>query len=113
MVGYRRFEGLEAATLLAQLYRSARLLVNFFQPSFKLIGKQRGALRNPNHLAPGLRRAKSGAKAQRTNQWEHFYVRQYGFPIRLSRYIAEHSPEKFSISSCSACFDHSDGTQPR
>ena len=41
MVGYRRFEGLEAATLLAQLYRSARLFVNFFQPSFKLIAKQR------------------------------------------------------------------------
>jgi hypothetical protein len=41
MVGYRRFEGLEAAALLAELYRSVRLFVNFFQPSFKLIGKQR------------------------------------------------------------------------
>ncbi|MEY9467853.1 hypothetical protein ABH992_000252 [Bradyrhizobium yuanmingense] len=30
MVGYRRFEGLEAAKLLAELYRSARLFVNFF-----------------------------------------------------------------------------------
>ncbi|MEY9280733.1 hypothetical protein ABIA03_001925 [Bradyrhizobium yuanmingense] len=28
MVGYRRFEGLEAAELLAELYRSARLFVN-------------------------------------------------------------------------------------
>jgi hypothetical protein len=36
MVGYRRFEGLEAAALLAALYRSSRLFVNFFQPSFKL-----------------------------------------------------------------------------
>jgi hypothetical protein len=45
MVGYRRFEGLEAAALLAQLYRSARLFVNFFQPSFKLIGKQRDGAR--------------------------------------------------------------------
>jgi hypothetical protein len=45
MVGYRRFEGLEAATLLAKLYRSARLFVNFFQPSFKLIGKQRDGVR--------------------------------------------------------------------
>lgn len=41
MVGYRRFEGLEAVTLLAKLYRSVRLFVNFFQPSFKLIAKQR------------------------------------------------------------------------
>ncbi len=45
MVGYRRFEGLEAATLLAKLYQSARLLVNFFQPSFKLIAKQRDGAR--------------------------------------------------------------------
>jgi hypothetical protein len=45
MVGYRRFEGLEAAALLAELYRSMRLFVNFFQPSFKLIGKQRDGAR--------------------------------------------------------------------
>lgn len=45
MVGYRRFEGLEAAVLLAQLYRSARLFVNFFQPSFKLIRKERDGAR--------------------------------------------------------------------
>src|SRR5215472_17148712 len=34
-VGYRRFEGLEAAAALATLYRSLRLFVNYFQPSFK------------------------------------------------------------------------------
>jgi hypothetical protein len=43
-VGYRRFEGLEAATALARLYRSLRLFVNYFQPSFKLAGKAREAL---------------------------------------------------------------------
>ncbi|MHC2432662.1 hypothetical protein ACVMB0_000037 [Bradyrhizobium sp. USDA 4451] len=48
MIGYRRFEGLEAATLLAELYRSARLFVNFFQPSFKLIAKQRDGARVRN-----------------------------------------------------------------
>ena len=41
MVGYRRFEGLEAAATLAELYRSVRLFVNFFQPSFKLAEKER------------------------------------------------------------------------
>ena len=41
IVGYRRFEGLEAAAMLAQLYRSTRLFVNFFQPSFKLADKSR------------------------------------------------------------------------
>ncbi|SDF32344.1 hypothetical protein SAMN05216337_105140 [Bradyrhizobium brasilense] len=53
MVGYRRFEGLEAAKLLAELYRSARLFVNFFQPSFKLIAKQRdGARARKTYSAP-------------------------------------------------------------
>jgi hypothetical protein len=45
MVGYRRFEGLDAASLLAELYSIVRLFVNFFQPSFKLIGKQRDGAR--------------------------------------------------------------------
>ena len=41
VVGYRRLEGLEAAAALAELYRSVRLFVNFFQPSFKLAEKSR------------------------------------------------------------------------
>ena len=40
-VGYRRYEGLEAAAALARLYAALRLFVNFFQPSFKLAGKAR------------------------------------------------------------------------
>jgi hypothetical protein len=40
-VGYRRYEGLEAAAALARLYAALRLFVNFFQPSFKLAGKMR------------------------------------------------------------------------
>jgi hypothetical protein len=40
-VGYRRFEGIEATALLAQLYSTLRLFVNFFQPSFKLAEKTR------------------------------------------------------------------------
>jgi hypothetical protein len=41
IVGYRRFEGLEAAAALAELYVSVGLFVNFFQPSFKLAEKTR------------------------------------------------------------------------
>lgn len=44
-VGYRRYEGLEAAGALAALYRSLRLYVNFFQPSFKLAEKSRDGAR--------------------------------------------------------------------
>ena len=40
-VGYRRYEGLEAAAALGRLYAALRLFVNFFQPSFKLAGKVR------------------------------------------------------------------------
>ena len=40
-VGYRRYEGLDAAAALARLYSALRLFVNFFQPSFKLAGKAR------------------------------------------------------------------------
>ena len=40
-VGYRRYEGLDAAAALARLYASLRLFVNFFQPSFKLAAKAR------------------------------------------------------------------------
>ena len=41
IVGYGRLEGIAAAESLARLYSSSRLFVNFFQPSFKLISKER------------------------------------------------------------------------
>jgi hypothetical protein len=45
MVGYRRYAGIDAASELARLYRSMRLFVNFFQPSFKLMEKTRDGAR--------------------------------------------------------------------
>jgi hypothetical protein len=41
LVGYGRFEGVDAARALARLFAAARLHVNFFQPSFKLKDKRR------------------------------------------------------------------------
>jgi hypothetical protein len=41
MVGYHRYEGVGATTVLAELYSAVRLYVNFFQPSFKLAEKRR------------------------------------------------------------------------
>lgn len=41
MVGYRRYEGHDAAIMLGELYAVSRLFVNMFQPSFKLIEKTR------------------------------------------------------------------------
>lgn len=41
LVGYGRLSGLAAAEALSRLYSSSRLFVNFFQPSFKLLSKER------------------------------------------------------------------------
>jgi hypothetical protein len=41
MVGYGRLTGGPSAAVLNKLYTSARLFVNFFQPSFKLLSKIR------------------------------------------------------------------------
>jgi hypothetical protein len=41
MVGYGRLEGNTAVAVLAELHEAARLYVNFFLPSFKLISKSR------------------------------------------------------------------------
>ena len=54
MVGYRRYTGIAAATELAQLYRSMRLYVNFFQPSFKLMEKTRDGARVTKRYHPPL-----------------------------------------------------------
>lgn len=41
LVGYDRFEGIDAFNALSELYATLRLYVNFFQPSLKLISKKR------------------------------------------------------------------------
>jgi hypothetical protein len=41
LVGYERFSGVVATQALAHLYQAARLHVNYFHPSFKLLGKER------------------------------------------------------------------------
>lgn len=41
LVGYDRLSGVVAGQALAHLYQAARLHVNYFQPSFKLLGKER------------------------------------------------------------------------
>ncbi len=45
LVGYGRLSGSEATKALARLYASARLYINFFQPSFKLKSKTRDGAR--------------------------------------------------------------------
>lgn len=45
LIGYDRYEGLQAWRAMTGLYEILRLYVNFFQPSMKLIGKQRDGAR--------------------------------------------------------------------
>jgi len=52
IVGYGRLEGIAGAESLARLYSSSRFFVNFFQPSFKLIRKERIGARVRKHYAP-------------------------------------------------------------
>ena len=49
-VGYRRFEGLEAAAVLARLYGAMRLFVNFFQPALKLAASRATGRRSRNAI---------------------------------------------------------------
>lgn len=53
LVGYGRLEGIAATQALGRLYSASRLFVNFFQPSFKLLEKQRvGAHVRKRYAAP-------------------------------------------------------------
>ena len=68
LVGYGRFEGVEAAQAMARLYAAARFYVNFFQPSFKLKEKRReGAKVIKRYHAPAtpLERALAHPKVTR------------------------------------------------
>lgn len=72
LAGYGRLSGLPAARKLQHLYESARLYVNFFQPSFKLASKQReGAVVHKRYhppLAPYQRLLASDAMDEAVKQ---------------------------------------------
>src|SRR5216683_1053514 len=54
LAGYGRLSGLGAASAVQRLYESARLYVNFFQPSFKLASKQRNGAQVHKRYYPPL-----------------------------------------------------------
>jgi len=54
LAGYGRLSGLAAAGAVQPLYESARLYVNFFQPSFKLASKQRDGAQVHKRYYPPL-----------------------------------------------------------
>jgi hypothetical protein len=86
IVGYRRFAGLEAAAALARLYRSVRLFVNFFQPSFKLAEKSReGAKVRKSYHSPATPYQLLIADARATDEIKRQVKAQFETldPVRL------------------------------
>ncbi len=76
LVGYDRFEGVQACRQLSHLYRAIRLYINFFQPSMKLQNKVRegGKVRRTYDTAqtPFQRLLLSTAQ-EKAGQAEHVY----------------------------------------
>jgi hypothetical protein len=89
-VGYRRYEGLDAAAALARLYTALRLFVNFFQPSFKLSGKVRdGAMVKKTYHPPATPYQRLLADTRVSDEVRHRVTTTYGTldPVQLLRTI--------------------------
>lgn len=90
LVGYRRFEGMAATTVLADLYAAARLFVNFFQPSFKLAEKHRDGARIHKRYHPPATPYQRLVDDSRTSEATRVHLREIfaGLdPVRLLRDI--------------------------
>jgi hypothetical protein len=87
IVGYRRLEGLTAAAL-GELYRTVRLFVNFFQPSFKLAEKDReGARVHKRYHKPATPHQRLVSDPRVTDDVKRELERVYATldPVRLLR----------------------------
>jgi hypothetical protein len=92
VVGYRRYEGLEAAAALGRLYAALRLFVNFFQPSFKLAGKVRdGAKISKTYHPPATPYQRLLADARSNEDVRRRATATYATldPVRLLKTIRE------------------------
>jgi hypothetical protein len=88
IVGYRRLEGLTAAAALGELYRTVRLFVNFFQPSFKLAEKDReGARVHKRYHKPATPHQRLVSDPRVTDDVKRELERVYATldPVRLLR----------------------------
>jgi hypothetical protein len=100
-VGYRRYEGLEAAAALARLYTALRLFVNFFQPSFKLAAKNRdGAKVKKTYLSPATPCQRLLADTRTSEDVRRQVAATYTTldPVRLLQTIREVQQELVAIA---------------
>src|SRR3954463_3153231 len=114
-IGYRRFEGLEAAAALARLYAAMRLFVNFFQPSFKLASKARdGALVRKRYHLPATPCQRLLADP-RTNEDVRHRVNELRAtldPVRLLRQIRAAQQQLVDIADKPALGEPAKPTSP-
>ena len=114
-IGYRRFEGLEAAAALARLYAAMRLFVNFFQPSFKLAAKVRdGALVRKRYHPPATPCQRLLADA-RTNEEVRRRVNELRAtldPVRLLQQIRAAQQQLVDIADRPALGESAKPTSP-
>jgi hypothetical protein len=100
-VGYRRYEGLDAAAALARLYAALRLFVNFFQPSFKLAGKVRdGAKVSKTYHSPATPYQRLLADARTSEDVRRRATATYATldPVRLLKTIREVQQELVALA---------------
>jgi hypothetical protein len=80
IIGYDRFEGRAAWEALSELYRILRVYVNFFQPSLKLLSKERNGAKvskkydtakTPHQRVVMVKTLSSGIKDALNEQYEH------------------------------------------
>src|SRR3954449_1571051 len=114
-VGYRRFEGLEAATVLARLYAALRLFVNFFQPSFKLAAKARdGAKVTKRYHPPATPYQRLLADARTSEEVRHRLEALCGTldPVRLLQQIRAAQQELVNLADALVTGDVTPLTAP-
>jgi hypothetical protein len=114
-IGYRRFEGLEAAAALARLYAAMRLFVNFFQPSFKLATKARdGAKVRKRYHLPATPCQRLLADV-RTGEEVRYRLQQLGAtldPVRLLQEIRMAQQQLVAIADGPALGETAKPTSP-
>ena len=114
-IGYRRFEGLEAAAALARLYAAMRLFVNFFQPSFKLASKARdGALVRKRYHPPATPCQRLMADPRTSEEVRHRVqeLRSMLDPVRLLQKIRAAQQQLVDIADRPALGETAKPTSP-
>jgi len=114
-VGYRRFEGLQAATMLARLYAALRLYVNFYQPSFKLATKARdGAKVMKRYHPPATPCERLIADARTSEEVRQRLTRQRATldPVRLLQEIRTAQQELVRLADATVLGETTPPTAP-